>query len=131
MAKQNLAVFAKDGLIANAIVNTANTNRDGSTGTYTLLYSATGDGARITYIRAKAIVTTTAGAIRIFIKPNGGTLRQFGVIPIPAVTVSATVDGAEGEFYFTEPLIMNSGDEIRVTNEKSEAINVFALGSAY
>lgn len=131
MAKQFEPVFTKDAVLGIVQVASANTNRDGTTGTYTLLYTAGADGAIVNYIRMKAIVTTTAGNIRIFLKNSGGTLRQIATIPVQAVTVSASLDGAEGEFFFSKPLFMNNGDEIRVTNEKSEAINVFAMGSAF
>lgn len=131
MAKQLEPVFTKDAVLGIVQVASANTNRDGTTGTYTLLYTAGADGAIANYVRMKAIVTTTAGNIRIFLKNNGGTLRQVASIPVQAIVVTASQDGAEGEFFFSKPLGMNSGDEIRVTNEKSEAINVFLMGTAF
>lgn len=128
MAVTATPVFAQTPVCANGQVSAANTARDGS-GTIVTLFTAGANGARIEYIRAKATVTTTAGMVRIFISTNGGTdKRLLAEINIAAATVSATVQGAEGEYRPTLPLMLPASALIYASTHNAEAINVFAHG---
>lgn len=131
MAKQNEPVFTINGVVSETNFGTANTARDGS-GTIATAYTAPSDGARISYLRFKATVNTTAGMWRIFERVNsGGTWRLIGEVSIPAITVSATVPAAEGEFYFTEPCLLPASAQLGVSTHNAENANVFVFGSAY
>lgn len=130
MPKTFTPPMAQNTVLAKNQVSAANTNRDG-TGTIVDLYTAPTEGARISYIRAKATVTTTAGMVRIFIKNSGGTYRLIGEISIAAATPSATVQASEGEYYPTEPWLLLNGDVIGASTHNAEAINVFVFGSAF
>lgn len=65
---------------------TANTNVDGTTGTYTTVYTAGANGAKIERIRINSVGTTVADKVRLFI---GGKLYQE--ILFAAATPSNTV----------------------------------------
>lgn len=80
-----------------ALINTANTARDG-TGTMSLVCagptaaSAAGVGKRINRISVTANQTTTAGAVRFFGSNDNGTTRRLMVEKIvPAITPSTTI----------------------------------------
>ena len=132
MAKANVPVFSIVQIIAMVSFSTANTGRDGTSGTFATLYTAPSEGARISYIRVKATGTTTAGMVRIFIAPtSGGTKQLIAEIAIAAATPSASVQSAEGEFYFTEPLLLPPSYTLFLTTHNNEAFHGFAMGSAY
>lgn len=130
MAKTFTPPMAQNTVLAKAQISTANTNRDG-TGTIGTIYTAPTEGARISYIRVKATGTTTAGIVRIYVKDSGGTYRLIAEISIAAVTPSATLTTAEGEFYPTEPWLLLNGDVIGAAPHNAETFNVFAFGSAF
>lgn len=131
MAKTFTPPFAQNQVLAMAAIGTANTNRDG-TGTIVTVYTAPAEGARISYIRVKAIVTTTAGMVRIYVATtSGGTPQLIAEIPVSAITPSGTVQAFEGEFYFTEPLLLLSGYTIFASTHNAEAMKVFAMGSSF
>lgn len=108
-----------------AAVTTANTNLDG-TGTPVLLYTAGGSGARFESLTAKAIVTTTAGMIRIFVSIDAGNTKTLiGELPVTAITKSASVAAFQGTFRFVNGLILQASEKVYVTTEKSEAFNCY------
>jgi hypothetical protein len=120
-------VFAVIPEIGMGQVSVANTNRDGTTGTYITLVTAAASGTRVTEIVAQASVTTTAGLVRLFLT-DGTTTRMFDEITIAAATVSATVKGSRVSTLYTN-LVIPSGWSIRASTHNAEAINLFALGA--
>jgi len=64
-------------------VSTANTNRDG-TGTLATVFTAGTNGSRIDAINLKAVGTTTAGMIRLFIH-DGSNARLLTEVPVTAL----------------------------------------------
>jgi hypothetical protein len=68
------------------ITATGNTNVDGTTGTYTTIYTAGANGSKIERIRINSVGTTVADKVRLFI---GGKLYQE--ILFAAFTPSNTV----------------------------------------
>lgn len=120
-------VFAVTPEIGMGQVSVANTNRDGTTGTYITLVTAAASGTRVTEIVAQAAVTTTAGMVRLFLT-DGTTTRMFDEITIAAATVSATVKGSRVSTLYTN-LVIPSGWSIRASTHNGEAINLFALGA--
>lgn len=111
-------------------VSTANANRDGTTGTYGTLLTGGTNGTLVEMIRYQASVTTTAGAIRLFID-DGANVRMIHEMIVTAVTVGAAVAGDSDEWVPTKPLVIPSGWIIKVSTENAEAINVFAFGGEY
>lgn len=105
-------------------ISTANANRDGSTGTYGTLFTAT-EKTQISEIRYVAVETTTAGMVRFFITDTGGlNPRMFLELTVAAVTASASVACATGLQTY-ENFVIESGQVITCSTEKAEAINCF------
>jgi len=120
-------VFAVTPIIGMNQVSVANTNRDGTTGTYVNLVTAAASGTRIAEIVTQATVTTTAGMVRLFLT-DGSTTRMFDEIAISAATVSASVKGNRVSTLYTN-VVIPSGWSIKASTNNAEAINVFALGA--
>jgi hypothetical protein len=120
-------VFAVTPEIGMGQVSAANTNRDGTTGTYVTLVTAAPSGTRVAEIVTQATVTTTAGMVRLFLT-DGSTIRMFDEIAISAATVSASVKGNRVSTLYTN-LVIPSGWSIKASTHNAEAINVFVLGA--
>lgn len=120
-------VFAVTPVVGMAQVSAANTNRDGTTGTYVTLLTAGASGTRVAEIVTQGSVTTTAGMVRLFLT-DGTTTRMFDEISIAAATVSATVKGNRVSTTYNN-LVIPSGWSIRASTHNGEAINVWALGA--
>lgn len=128
-------------IVGVANVSAANINRDG-TGTIVQIAVARPPGTRIQSVKVKAIVTTTAGMVRIFRKGNGltfnadGTIASFAApswqlieeLPIAAATVSATVEGAEAEWTPTDGIDLGPYEQLGVSTHNAESMNVIARG---
>lgn len=72
---------------------TANTNRDGTTGTYSLVATGTASGKYIRRVVVTAAATTTAGVVRFFLSPDTGTTKRlFKEVLVTAITPSTTVE---------------------------------------
>lgn len=113
--------FAATPRAAVAQVSTANTNRDG-TGTIATVFTAGSSGSRIDDIEVTAIVTTTAGVVRIFIH-DGSNARLFREILVSAITPSTSV--AVFSARITDlGLILPSGYSLRASTHNAEAFNV-------
>jgi hypothetical protein len=114
---------------ANSVnVASANTNRDGS-GTISSLIIGASAGTKVNEIVAQAVVTTTAGMIRVFLSTDGATTwKLFDELPIAANTVSASAAGIRVAKTYTNLILDDSSCELGVTTHNSESINVFALG---
>ena len=123
--------FAADPRVSGVTIATANTNRDG-TGTLGTVITAGTNGTRIDRIRAQAIVTTTAGRVRLFLY-DGSNYYALEEIPIAAATVSATVSGANVDILFGDlrPLTLPSGWDIRAGTHNAESITVTAYGADF
>lgn len=72
--------------VAVQLTATGNTNVDGTTGTYTTVYTAPANGAKIERIQINSVGTTVADKVRLFI---GGKL--YGEYTFAAATPSNTV----------------------------------------
>jgi hypothetical protein len=107
-------------------VSAANALRDGS-GTVVTIFTAGAFGARIERIVMKAVVTTTAGMVRLFLQ-SGGITRLIHEELVAAITPSATVAAwsavVTGNAF---PLVMKPGAVLIACTEKAEAINVIPV----
>lgn len=115
-------------------VSVANTNRDG-TGTITTIFSAGAAGSRIDAINLKAVGTTTAGMVRLFIH-DGTSARLLMEIPVQAVTPGATQPSWEAQLNTNTmsqvlPIILPAGYSLRASTEKAETFNVLAFGGDF
>jgi hypothetical protein len=110
-------------------VSTANSALDG-TGTIATIVTAGSNGSLIQLIRVVAIVTTTAGMVRIFLH-DGSNARLYKEIPVTAKTPSGTVQAFEAEFEPSEPLVIQSGWSLRASTQNSETFNIHVSGGDY
>jgi len=82
--------YTKTPRTERGVVSAANTNRDG-TGTIVTLFTANATfGSRIERITSNALVTTTAGMLRLYII-NGGNTDIYLEVPVTAITARGTV----------------------------------------
>jgi hypothetical protein len=114
--------------------STANTARDG-TGTIATIFTAAASGSRIDAINIKAIATTTAGMIRLFIH-DGTNARLLGEVPVTALTPSATLPSFEAQLNTNTmtqilPIILPTGFSLRASTNNAETFNIIALGGDF
>lgn len=115
-------------------VSVANTNRDG-TGTIATVFSAGASGSRIDAIDLKAVGTTTAGMIRLFIH-DGANARLLTEVPVTAITPSGTLPSWEAQLNTNTmtqvlPLVLPTGYSLRAATNNAETFNVIALGGDF
>lgn len=120
-------VFAVTPRIGAVQLSVANTNRDGTTGTYGTLISAGNSGTRIAEIAVQATGTTTAGMVRLFTN-DGTNNRMFDEISVAAASPTASVKATRISTTYTN-LTLPSGWSIKASTHNAEVINVFALGA--
>jgi hypothetical protein len=124
--------FAATPRVGMGLISTANTNRDG-TGTLVTIFTAGANGSKIERIRVKAIETTVASLVRIFIH-DGSNARLYDEIDVAALTVSQTVKGAEGELDLSTPgkaLLLPAGYSLRAAPHDAKQHIVMAFGGDY
>lgn len=108
-------------------VTAANTNLDG-TGTIATLWTAGSNGGMIFEVIIKAIVTTSAGMIRLY-ENVSGTLRLFHEEAIPVVTKSASVPAFEVRIPLYMPF--DASQVVGVSTEIANAMNIFVRGGNF
>jgi hypothetical protein len=83
------------------------------------LYTATLNGDRVDDITFKALVSTTAGMVRLFLH-DGTSSRLLREIPVQAVTASGTV--STWEVRLTDlAILLQNGWSLRVSTNNAEA----------
>lgn len=83
------------------------------------------NGTLVSGIAVLGTGTTTAGMVRVWHKPSGGSSLLIGEIPVSAVTPSATVQAFTGKWVPQNgKFVIQSGDLIEVTTHNAEAFNV-------
>lgn len=110
-------------------ISTANTNRNG-TGTIATVFTAGASGSRVDRIIVHATVTTTAGAVRLFLY-DGTNYRLWKEVDVDAVTVGASTEA------FNSTVILNnffipgtSGfNRVAASTEAAESFNITVMGS--
>lgn len=112
----------------------ANTNRDG-TGTLATILTAGASGSRIDAVNIKAVATTTAGMIRLFIH-DGTNARLLTELPVLALTPSATLPSWEAQLTTNNmsqvlPVILPTGYSLRASTHNAETFNVIAIGGDF
>lgn len=101
------------------VISTANTNRDGTTGTYGTLMTAGPSGSRVDRIRVQATGTTTAGMIRFFV----GTALIYE-LPVVAITASATSPVFGANVTFDNGLVLAASAVLKVSTNNAESFAV-------
>lgn len=128
MSANENPIYTKTPAIGSAQVSVANTALNG-TGTLVDVVTGVTEGTRISRITIQATVTTTAGWVNLFIY-DGTNTRLWRQIPIPAITVSATVAAFNYvlELFGERALELPSTYVLRASTYNAEAINVIAEG---
>lgn len=124
---------------ATGTIALANTARDGS-GTLLTLFTAGANGSRLDFITfTSSQVTPAASAARvqrIFLTDTAGANpKLIGEVVLSAVTASATAIGATATFTFTNGLIINVGQIVKVSQSiygsAADATDVVARGGDF
>ena len=112
-----------------ATISTANSNIDGSTGTYYTILTAANNGTVLQSITIKAQVTTTPGMIRFFINDGGGNTNLLTEVFVPAVVKSGTAHSFSSRIDFGgKDFALKSGWSLKASTENGETFNVIAEG---
>jgi len=120
--------FAVTPRISSINIATANTNRDG-TGTIGTLITGVAAGTRIVEIVVKAVGTTTAGMVRVYIH-DGTTAFLFDEISVAAVaSPGASTQTTRVSTLYNNLILPSSSWSVRVSTHNAESINVVALGA--
>lgn len=130
----NNANFASTPRVGVGQVTTANTNLDG-TGTIATIFTAGASGSRIDAINLKAVATTTAGMIRLFVH-DGTNARLLTEVPVIAITPSSTLPAWEAQLNTNTmtqvlPIILPTGYSLRAATNNAETFNVIASGGDF
>lgn len=114
------ANFAATPRTGSGLVNTANTNTDGTTGTRADIFAAGSSGSRIDSVQIKGITaegaTQAADTVRLWL--NDGTnsrLLREQLIPAGSGVVSATV--ANAEFTLALGLVIPTGWKLQASTK--------------
>lgn len=132
-------IFTLTPEAATATIAAANTFRDGS-GTLIDLFTAGANGSRIdfiTFTSAQATPAASAARVaRVFLTDTSGlNPRLISEIVMSAVTASATAIGATSTITYTNGLIINSGQIVKVSQSvygsAADQTHVIARGGDY
>ena len=122
--------FAATPKVGKLLINTANTNRDG-TGVISSIFAAGASGSRIDKVVITANGTTTAGMIRLYIS-NGVTATLILEIPVTAITPSGIVQAfVSNQTGIPFPLVIPSGYSLQASTNNAEAFIVTAFGGDF
>jgi len=119
MAANTSPIFLLTGNFTPARIAAANTASDGSGALVTVVTAGT-DGSRVDGVRFRNSQASAALSsnmvMRIFLSDTGGAnYRLVGEVTLAAATRSTTVVGATSIFTFDQPIIMQSGQIMAVT----------------
>lgn len=119
-----------------AQASSANTNRDG-TGTLAIVATAGASGLRIDELTIKAVASTTAGMMRLYLH-DGTNARLWDEVPVQAVTPSATIPTWEAVLGNNSPvnsgkwpLFLPTGWSLRAAPHNAETFNLHASGGDF
>lgn len=109
----------------------ANTNLDGTTGTYYTFFTAGAFGSRVDMIRYTLATTSTAGVIRIFHDNGTDTPRLLKVFIVPALVPSTTQEPASEDWVPKVPLVLGAAELLIFNTNNAELVIVYGFGGDY
>jgi hypothetical protein len=124
------ASYAATPRIGYVQATAANTNRDGTTGTYYSVITGAAGGTRIDRVVMQAAVTTTAGMVRLFID-DGSSVKLYAEVPVAAITASGTVAAFRASIETPDLNLPSSSHVLKANINNAEAMNIFAHGGDY
>jgi hypothetical protein len=107
-------------------VSAANTNRDG-TGTIVDCYDAGSLGTLITKVQMKAVGSTSAGMLRMYLS-DGTNIRLYQEFPVASISPSASVSAFERTFVPTDGIWLPTGWSLQFSTHNAETYNVVVTG---
>lgn len=125
-------IFTLTPVVAIAQVSAANTNRDG-TGTVVDVMTGAANASRIEMVTVKAVGTTTAGMVRLYIY-NGSTTSLWKEIQVSAITPASatlTFEYEVARFDGRGLLELPSGYKIQASTHNAETFKIIAQGGDY
>jgi hypothetical protein len=124
-------IFTLTPVIGAAVISGSNINLDG-TGTVVSVLASGSNGTRISRITVQAVVTTTAGMVRLYVY-TGSVYYLWKEIAVTAISKSATVAAFTYSLYLPGELalILPNGYSLIASTEKGEAFNIVAEGGNY
>lgn len=112
-------------------VSTANSNLDGTTGTYATIVSGGTNNSLVEYCILKAATTTTAGMVRLFVS-DGSSTRMVSETTVGANTPTGTNPAWSGLVIFPlAGVVIPNGGTLIASTENAEAINIIACGGDF
>ena len=132
MAANTSPIFTVIPICPAQTVSAANTNRDG-TGTIVDIVTGDTDGTRIDSVVIQAVVTTTAGMVRLYVW-NTSAYNLFYEQAVTAITASASVACFRAEVSRNDgrPLVvLPSGWKLAASTHNAEAFRVHAVGGDF
>lgn len=118
------AAYAATPRTEVAQVSAANTNRDGS-GTLVTVMAGGASGSRVDDITIKAVGTTTAGMVRLYLSlDNGVTNRLLLEVPVSAITPSASVASFTYSLRDLGLILDDANALLRASTHNAEAFNI-------
>jgi len=119
MAANTSPIFIRQGNFTPARLVVANTASDGSGTIYTVVTAAT-DGTRVDGVRFRNSQVTAAASSamvhRIYLSnTSGANYRLIGEVATATATRSVSAVGATSVFTFDQPIIMQSGQIMAVS----------------
>lgn len=131
MAANTSPIFVLTPKVHLVQIATANTNRDGTTGTYGTGPTFGTNGALLTHIVIHAAGNTTAGIVRIFYN-DGTSTYLIREIPIPAITASGTVPAFSTIVRLVGGgLPVQASHVLKFNTNNAETFNVFSCYGDY
>lgn len=139
MPANTTPIFTLTPKAVTATIAAANTARDGS-GTLVDLFTSGANGSRIdfvTFTSAQATVGASAARVqRVFLTDTGGiNPRLIQEVVLSAVTSSNTAIGSTSTITFTNGLIINSGQILKVSQSvygsAADGTHVIARGGDF
>ena len=115
----NSPIFVGTPKSSSVSISTANTNRDGSTGTYGTVHTAGASGARVDTLNISATGTTTAGMVRLFV--DTALIRE---LPVGAITPSGTQPAWSVDVEFENGLILAASTVLKASTHNAETFKV-------
>lgn len=131
MSKNLTPIFTKAPVVMMGAVSVANANLDG-TGAIVSLGDGGAEGVRLDLVEVKAIETTTAGMLRLYLSDDSGvTWVLWMEIEVTAVVPAAAVPAFAAEQVFTKPLNLPDATwEVGASTENAEEMNVYVRGGS-
>lgn len=133
MAVTATPIFVQTVKTTTVNVTTANTNRDGTTGSYVVGPTIGSNGGLLESIKVIASGTTTAGVVRVFYADDGTNYDLLAEILVTAITPSASVasfgNTSQSEGLWTppggKPMNLTASSKLKFSTHNTENFNIF------